>query len=77
MPMRVAFDPEIDLVVTAPQLPVGGYDAVVAIAGIFVRGAGFVPIGLGAGMDVVSGGEYLRAKAAGVRLRRSSPEHAA
>jgi hypothetical protein len=57
MPMRVAFDPEIDLVVTAPQLPVGGYDAVVAIAGIFVRGAGFVPIGLGAGLDVKVEGE--------------------
>jgi len=57
MPMRVAFDPEIDLVVTAPQLPPGGYDAVVAIAGIFVRGAGFVPVGLGAGMDVKVEGE--------------------
>lgn len=57
MPMRVAFDPEIDLVITAPRLPVGGYDGVVAIAGVFVRGAGFVPMGIGAGLDVKEEGE--------------------
>jgi len=57
MPMKVAFDPEIDLVVTAPQLPVGGYDGVVAIAGVFVRGAGFVPVGIGAGLDIKVEGE--------------------
>jgi hypothetical protein len=57
MPMRVAFDPEIDLVVTAPQLPVGDYDGVVAIAGVFVRGSGFVPMGIGAGLDVKQEGE--------------------
>jgi hypothetical protein len=34
-----------------PALPVGTYDAVILIGGVVVNGAGFVPLGLTAGMD--------------------------
>jgi hypothetical protein len=35
----------------APELPVGTYDGVILIGGVVVNGAGFVPLGLTAGLD--------------------------
>jgi MYXO-CTERM domain-containing protein len=37
----------------APALEVGTYDSVILIGGIIVRGAGFVPMGIGVGVDSI------------------------
>jgi hypothetical protein len=49
MILKVKMDQAMTFV--APALPVGTYDGVVIIGGMIVRGAGFVPLGLGAGVD--------------------------
>ncbi len=46
------------MVFTAPALPVNVYDTVILLAGVVVRGAGFVPLGVGAGLDVASSDSY-------------------
>jgi MYXO-CTERM domain-containing protein len=41
------------MVLNAPTLEVGVYDTVIVIGGIIVRGAGFVPLGVGVGVDSI------------------------
>ncbi len=49
MTLKVAMDEE--MILTPPLLPVGTYDGVLVVAGVLVRGAGLVPLGIGVGLD--------------------------
>ena len=49
MTLKVAMDNTMSF--TAPRLPVGTYNEVMLFAGVIVRGAGFVPLGLATAPD--------------------------
>ena len=49
MTLRVGMDQSMNFI--PPTLPVGTYDSIHVIGGVIVRGAGFAPLGLSAGLD--------------------------
>jgi hypothetical protein len=52
MTLKVRMDQDMNFI--PPTLPVGTYDSIHVIGGVIVRGAGFVPLGLSAGLDTTN-----------------------